>query len=535
MFQDPAPQIDIVMQPIHHLNDTQDTSTQHAPDSDTPSVGVFEASIKMHYTTQHADLNDPTSGTTTPTSDRSSLSNVSSASSVSSSSVPKRSSMKSSLKSRQSTISIKSAPPSVRFAEPELPVRPRPTPGQQHRQQIQTQRNSVPHPLVQHRQRPASTVSSSASSRYSAGPQRNPTLPPHGVPTPHLGQINFSKPRASQRFSASVQPLRPGLRHSQAKVPENFTPPSLALERRVSSFQSVSSSLSTQSAPAALHIPASTGPPGQYNPREHYLPCLDAACTNHYSSAHFGLAYYLPQGPYQLSKHHGYCEHHGTKELKEANAWCKRNWESLRQNAGRKTLGQIAAEFDIFLETYRQERKIQNEELQQRQKHVVLGPSSPCPATHLKDKPIKTEWLWHLTPRHCTRSACSSQPYSPFSNHLFPYYHPQTPTSSFLPLPTLCPPCAKDEIDAFERMITEKWNSRCGWHGKEWDEWIGKVVVERFEGRCFWERAQEREVRERGVSHIERDLKEDGKSGIEKMGKVERKKSVLKRFFGKSG
>jgi hypothetical protein len=294
--------------------------------------------------------------------------------------------------------------------------------------------------------------------------------------------------------------------------------------------------LSTQSAPAALQIPVSTGPPSQYNPLEHYIPCLDAACTNHYSSAQLGLAYYLPQGPYSLSKHHGYCENHATKELKEANAWCKRNWESLRQNAGRKTLGQIATEFDVFLETYRQERKAEDEELQQRQKHIVFGPSSPSPTTQTKDKSTKTEWLWHFMPRHCTSASCPSGPYSPFSNHLFPFYHPQISTSSFSPLPTLCPPCAKNEIDAFERMITEKWNSRCGWHGKEWDEWIGKVVVERFEGRCFWERAQEREIRERGVKkYVERGIKEDGRAPVERVGKVEKKKSVFKRLFGKGG
>jgi hypothetical protein len=240
-----------------------------------------------------------------------------------------------------------------------------------------------------------------------------------------------------------------------------------------------------------------------------------------------------------LSKLHGYCNHHATKELKETNAICKQKWESLRQNAGRKTLGQIATDFDDFLDSFKQIRQTQDTQILGRQKRIVLGAPNPIASVSTKAtkiQPADTEWNWIYTPRNCTRSSCPSSPYSPFSNHLFAFYH--TPRASiFTPLSTLCPSCAKTEVEAFERMVGEQWSSRCGWDEGEWVGWLGKVVTERREGGEFWERAQERVVRERGVG---RWVEKEGQGGIsgDEAGKGEgrredgKKKGMLKRLFG---
>ncbi|KAH4608569.1 hypothetical protein HBH82_071780 [Parastagonospora nodorum] len=476
---------------------------------------------------QHIDMDRTSSGNTTPTSDQYSLSNVSSVSSLSSSSLPKRSSMKSSIRSRHSTTSIRSSPPTVRFAEPELPSRPKPTPLQYQRQQNHPQRHSVQCAPTRYRSRPPSVALNPASSRYSIGPQPSSTLPPHNA---RSSQLNFIKPRTSQRFSASVHSLPPNRRQSHAKAPEDFTPPSLALERRVSSFQSTTSTFSVQSAPAAL---PSTTPPGPYNPLDNYIPCLSPSCSTLYSPTHLGLAFYLPQGPYSLSKLRGYCPTHAAQDLRDANAWCKSNYERLRQNAGRKTLGEIAGEFEIFLEEFRLQRKSEEKELNEKLKRRVIG-SSPG-----GKQPLDSEWRWEFTTRHCTRASCPSTRYSPFANNLYAFYHPhiqtQSEPSSFAPLPTLCPECATNEVAAFERLITEKWGSRCGWHEQDWDEWIKKVVGERFEEKGFWEGAQEREVGEWVARRGEKIVDEVKVEKVEVQVEKRKKVGVFKRLFGKGG
>lgn len=222
------------------------------------------------------------------------------------------------------------------------------------------------------------------------------------------------------------------------------------------------------------------------------------------------------------------------QDLKDANAWCKSNYERLRQNAGRKTLGQISAEFEISLEEFRLQRKGEEKDLGEKLKRRVIG--SPAGGR----QPSDNSWRWEFTTRHCTRATCPSPRYSPFANHLYAFYHSHTQTrsepSSFAPLPTLCPECATNEVAAFERLITEKWGSRCGWHEREWDEWIEKVVGERFEERVFWEGAQEREVREwigrRGGKVVSEVVEDGGKlkesEEVEVLGK---KKNVFKRLF----
>lgn len=256
-------------------------------------------------------------------------------------------------------------------------------------------------------------------------------------------------------------------------------------------------------------------------------------CSAHFSSGSLGPTYYIPQGPYSLSKHHGYCPQHASKELKEANAWCKRNWESLRQNAGRKTLGQIASEFEAFLDTFRRNRRGEDVELLQRQGRIIVGGDTS------KDN-TDTEWKWKYTPRHCTRASCPSARYSPFANHLFAFYHTRR-ALTFYPLPTLCPPCARNEVEAFERMVSEKWASRTGWDEAEWEMWFGTVMQDREMATEFWEKAQEREVMERRAGQVpgveKKKKKEKTEKRVEKDEEnvVGKKKSVFRRLFGGKG
>lgn len=515
------------MHPIPHFTTTQNAPVQSAPFVVKSTDSLSENSSAMYFNAPHNDIySNTSSGTTTPVSDRSSLSTESSASFVSGTSRQYRSSLKSSLKSSAASESYserRSSPPTVRFAEPEHTARPKSLAPRYQQRRSQAYNHGVPNPLLQYQHRPGSMVPNPASSRLSVGPQAYKTLPPHIVPTPHPGQIQYQKARPSQRFSAPVQPSPSGARRLSTRPSADFTSPSLALEHRVSSFQSVSSNQSVQSAPAQLQTPLVSSLPGPYNPLEHHVPCLHKECTAHFSPTSLGPTYYISQGPYSLSKHHGYCPQHASKELKEANAWCKRKWESLRQNAGRKTLGQIASEFDVFLDTFRQNRRHEDADLQRRQKRIIIGTEA--------SKEEDEEWMWMYTPRHCTRASCPSARYSPFANHLFAFYHARR-SSTFTALPSLCPPCARDEVEAFERMISEKWASRTGWDEGEWNYWFGKVTQDRDMGREFWEKAQEREVRERrtGQGVDEQKVEKVNERGGEKL--VGKKKSVFKRLFG---
>ncbi|KAH8730222.1 hypothetical protein GQ44DRAFT_607079 [Phaeosphaeriaceae sp. PMI808] len=475
------------------------------------------------------------SGTTTPTSTRSSVScgSNASSSSTSTSSGLKASSMKSSLKSTSFpgvNVNRRSSPPTVRFSDPEPVSRQRQNPIQ-NQQNSHPQRSGIPNSLLRYPHRPAISISGSALSRNSA----YSTLPPRGGATPHSEQIQYTKIRAGQRFSAPVQPSRPDPRWSGVPLPANFTPPSLALEHRVSSFHSIASNASIQSAPPALQTLPNGSPSSPYNPLRHYIPCLYVSCKVHYSSTHIEPSYYLPQAPYSIPRHYGYCQHHAAKELKEASTLCRRTWESLRQNAGRKTLGQIAAEFESFLDAFRQERKLVDAELQRRQKRIVLGTAKSTAKTNTQaaKQPDDTVWIWAYTPRQCTRATCPSDPYSPFANHLYAFYNTPHPLN-FTPQPTFCPSCAKKEVEALECSVMQKWNSRCGWDEDEWNAWFENMVQDRNMEFEFWEKAQERVVRERGPSRwVERLTAEQAveESKTEKKN-VDKRKSAFKRWFG---
>ncbi|KAF1940159.1 hypothetical protein EJ02DRAFT_504277 [Clathrospora elynae] len=483
------------------------------------------------------------SGSSTPTSTRSTVSYESDASSSSSSGpalMPKRSSLKPTLKSSDSTTTKPyrvSSPPSVKFSEPEPLPKPHTWPMPRPTIQLpQPLINKTPNPLLysQYQHTPSFTLSSkSRSARYSHGPQPHAAPPPPGtqrpvsLQPPQAGSIKAVRKRISNISAPTSTSPMLDPRWSGIPLPAHFTPPTLGPGSRVASYQSTVSNFSTQSAPTVLSTkPTVAAPQGQYNILEHYIPCLYPDCSAHYTPSHAGFTYHLAQGQYSLSRQHGYCPRHATRDLKDANALCKREYESLRQNAGRKLLGVIAAEFDAFLENFREDRRLENVNLQRRQKERVLG--SPQPASQTKTgkavQPHTDEWKWQYTPRPCTSSTCKTF-YSPYANHLYDFY--RTPlSSSFTPMRTLCPSCAKTDVEIFEEKVREKRAGRCGWDEQEWDEWYDNAVKDREMELEFWERAQERVVREKGPA---RWAGGEGQ-GDECEGKKGRR-SVFKRLF----
>ncbi|UPX16855.1 uncharacterized protein EKO05_0007238 [Ascochyta rabiei] len=265
-------------------------------------------------------------------------------------------------------------------------------------------------------------------------------------------------------------------------------------------------------------------------------------CTAHYTPAQPGPTYYMAQDPYHLSRHHGYCPRHASKEMKEANALCKKEYETMRQNAGRKSLGVIAQDFEIFLQLYREARQIEDARLRKVQIKRVLG----SPQTMMvKEKSPQTDsgYDWRYTPRKCTKRGCKSSPYSPFSTQFYSFYNTPNTSTQLMPLTTLCPSCSKAEAEGFGAKLMEKWRSRCGWDGEEWDGWYQNAVHNRKKELEFWEKAQERVVRDRLVKTVVKDVAEEperkGTSAEdsntpETALKKENRKSLFKRMFGRT-
>ncbi|KAJ4342820.1 hypothetical protein N0V95_006839 [Ascochyta clinopodiicola] len=268
---------------------------------------------------------------------------------------------------------------------------------------------------------------------------------------------------------------------------------------------------------------------------------MAAMCTAHYTPAQSGPTYYVAQEPYHLSRHHGYCPRHASKEMKEANALCKKEHETMRQNAGRSTLGVIAQDFELFLQLYREARQIEDARLQKAQSKRVLG----SPQTMMvKEKSPQTDsgYDWRYTPRKCTKRGCASSPYSPFATRFYSFYNTPNASTQLMPLTTLCPNCSKAEVEGFGAKLMEKWSSRCGWDGEEWDGWYQNAIQHRKMESVFWEKAQERVVRERLVKNVAKDVAEepakevsaDDSNTPEATLKKEKRKSLFKRMFGRA-
>ena len=185
-------------------------------------------------------------------------------------------------------------------------------------------------------------------------------------------------------------------------------------------------------------------------------------------------------------------------------------------------MGVVVAEFESFKEQFRDEREIQDTITQKKQTRRVLGNVG---------KGTDAMWNWKYTMRPCTTASCKKL-YTPYSNHLYAFYRTPLLSTNFLPLQTLCPGCAKTEVEGFENKIKEEWGSRCEWETLEWNVWFKNAMHERMMELEYWIKAQERVVRQnssvRWMGRLEGEME-----CMEKAGEVARegRKSVIRRWF----
>lgn len=216
-------------------------------------------------------------------------------------------------------------------------------------------------------------------------------------------------------------------------------------------------------------------------------------CTKHYTPSLLGPTFYSPQQPYQMTRKRALCLWHAHEDLKLANARVKSEWESMRQNAGRKILGLIAADFEVFVRQCREDRAWESDELEAQQRKRILR-NTP---TGTKGKEREGEgWDWTYTPRPCTKKGCSTQWYSPFDNRLYLFYHTNRP-SGLRPLITLCPSCARADVEGTEEKIQQRKGDVGG--GPDWVQWCEQIKNDRVMEEEYWLKAQERVVWEKGV------------------------------------
>lgn len=86
----------------------------------------------------------------------------------------------------------------------------------------------------------------------------------------------------------------------------------------------------------------------------------------------------------------------------------------------------------------------------------------------------------------------------------------------------------------------EKWSSRCGWDGEEWDGWYQNAIQARKAEQEFWGKAQERVVMERltkkatntAAEKVEQKPETKEKEDeAEAILKKEKRQSIFKRMF----
>ena len=259
---------------------------------------------------------------------------------------------------------------------------------------------------------------------------------------------------------------------------------------RVPSLTSTASSL-----PSEIAVPRSSAPP--YNPLDNYIPCLDSTCGTHYLPTLLGPTFYSTQPPYNLSRKYGLCPTHASREVKDANARCKKEFERMRQNSGRKTLRMIDVEFEEYVADERRIRKEESKANESVMKHRILGPTTDQILAKGKHKVSPdSQWEWRYTPRPCTSQTCPHPhtPYSPFDARFHPWYT-TVRKSGLRPLFNLCPTCARQEIDAVEKTREEKWREM---HPQQWREWMEQLKRERSAEQTFWEEAQRKRAEPSG-------------------------------------
>ncbi|RYN29540.1 hypothetical protein AA0119_g9872 [Alternaria tenuissima] len=555
------------MRPTQQSKSTQNSTASHIPlvstsTSRSPTVTTDTPTIADLISPNMPSVDTASSAPSTPRSSQSSLNDQynTSPSSTSSPLRPQRSSLKPSLKSSESVTMIsnrRSSPPAVRFAEPDPLPKPQTWPRARPKtiQLPEPLVNKIPNPLTKAQYHhipsftsPTATLMEQIDNFQAWGTPISPTPKrPVSLPVRSAGSLKVVRKRVSSLKARSTSCQEPDSRWEGIPLPAHFTPPNVGLKSRVASYQSTKSTksirstrstkstnlrISTQSAPVVLE-PLVSSPPGQYNPLDHYIPCLYPSCTLHYTPARTGSNYYLPQSPYNMSRLHGYCPRHANQDLNQANVSCKREYENLRQSAGRKTLGVIAAEFEILKEGFRRERRHKDAALVQEQKQRVLGVrpiSLNQKSNGTKGKPGAQEdaWDWRYTLRPCTSSHCKAY-YTPYSNH-YTYY--RTPISGFLPQETLCSACAKTELEGFVEKIKEKWGSRCGWDHKEWHDWYANACNDRTMEQEYWIKAQEKCVRERGPPKWVGRLRDSAVVEEDAIELKRERKSLMRKWFG---
>lgn len=97
-----------------------------------------------------------------------------------------------------------------------------------------------------------------------------------------------------------------------------------------------------------------------------------------------------------------------------------------------------------------------------------------------------------------------------------------------LPLSTLCPPCAKEDVESAEERIEGRQRDVGGLVGPEWEEWCVQIQRDREMEVEFWEGAQERAVREKtgSVAVIAAQPEKTEKAGKKKKSKMLGKRGV---------
>ncbi|KAF2262313.1 hypothetical protein CC78DRAFT_582798, partial [Lojkania enalia] len=228
-----------------------------------------------------------------------------------------------------------------------------------------------------------------------------------------------------------------------------------------------------------------------YNPLENFTPCLHPSCTTHSLPTHLGPTFHLPQPPYNLTRKPALCPHHASQDLKYANADCKQEWEKMRQGAGRKTMGEVARDFDAYLGIVRRIRDEEARALERRLRERVLGVGNRGQGHGERGK----AYDWKYTPRPCTRKGCKRELYSPFDAHFYDFYC-RSQEFGIRAMETLCPHCAWADVS---RLLDDAECKRQEMEASEWEGWIEHVKMDRQQQKHFWEKAQERVVREKGV------------------------------------
>lgn len=188
----------------------------------------------------------------------------------------------------------------------------------------------------------------------------------------------------------------------------------------------------------------------------------------------------------------------------------------MRQSAGRKTLGDIAREFDLYVKILDSERQTESRELANRQQKRVTGLSEAEQKGGKKKHEQDEEFGWRYVLRPCTRKSCPFAPYSVFSVDNFTFYSNPRQTG-LRPLTTLCPACARRDVEGVETLLQAK---REEMDDEDWVVWLEGVRKDRKVEEEFWEKAQERVVKESlgrkvgGIKEVEKNVEMKEQAGL---------------------